>query len=291
MDGRKSITKRALAALPLLYDPCIMRTLILCFCLLILPLALSADEVHLTDGRILSGEIIDNPADGKLVFKSVVGSMSMTLRIERHKIVKIVEGKTDGQIAIEQIQKQRKALEAKAQMDADQLWALALELDELKHSLLYKQYARDVIKYDPDHAAAHRALDHVFFDGTWMTEREMHLARGEVYFEGKWMAKSVRDDILKEREEQRLAAAERRAERIAARKERRDRERAEAFVNIKYRTPTIQYGGVRLYHGTHCNAGLPLSGHRYGSSSSHHHGFNFSASGSQSWGNWSLNYR
>ena len=264
--------------------PFIMRYLLICvLCLSLLP-QLHSDEVHLSDGRILSGKILENPENGKLKFKVIVGSMSMVMNIDRKDIVKLTTGMTAEEKALAAVEKKRKDLGSKA--TAADVWALALELKDLKQSLLVKQYARDTIAIDPNHREANLALGRVEFNGTWMTERQMHLAKGEVYFEGKWLSQANVDKIVAEREENRIALAERRAERAEARRERRDREKAEAYSSMQQQ-PLINYGGVRLYHLCPTNVGLPVGGHSY-RSSSRSSGFSFNASGGSGSSSWSF---
>lgn len=264
----------------------IMRYLITLCLLVVVSASLIADEVHLADGRILSGKIIENPADGQLRFKVIVGSMSMVMNIDRKDIVKIETGKTASQLALENIEAKRKALGK--QPSAETLWQLALELKEAKHTLVFKQYARDVAKLDPQHAAAQTALGMVQHDGQWMTPHQMHIAKGEVYFEGKWLSQANVDQIVAEREALRIEAKQKRQERILARQERRDREKAQAFTNIQLQDRTIRYGGVSLYHNCPQHGfGFPTYGStRYRSSS--RSGFSFRASGGGSSSSWNL---
>ena len=264
---------------------------VLCLlCLVISHAQLSADEVYLKDGRILSGEIVDDPSDGALTFKVITGSMTMVLNIKRSNIVQIKKGKTANEKALDKIQAQRLALADSAE-NAAAIWELALEAKRLKQGLLFKQYARDVVKIATDHADANLAIGNVLHEGTWMTSREMHLAKGEVFFEGNWISSETKEAIITERESLRLAAAERRAERAEERAaQRRERESKQTFTSIRY--PTIDYGGIRLYHCSPLTTGLPSSGYRYGSSSSSSgSNFSFQASGNQSWGNWSFGWK
>ncbi|NRA38200.1 MAG: hypothetical protein HRU15_08680 [Planctomycetes bacterium] len=244
-----------------------------------------ADEITLHDGRVLSGTIISEPEDNEVRIKVIMGSMSMVMKLKRSDIATLSYGQTAEQVQLAAIQKQRKELDSE---DSSGLWKLALELKKLKHSLLFKQYAKNVIAIDPQHEAAHRALGHVDHEGQWMSPRDKNLAMDKTLFEGKWIDQEIMEKLLVDREEHRLAMLEKKAERAEERRKRKSEARSQQFSDIQYRSPFIYtYGGASLYHhypqATQYNQAYSSSYNRCG-------GLSFSASGSQSWGDWSLNF-
>lgn len=247
-----------------------------------------ADEITLIDGRVLSGTILSEPEADTVRIKVIMGSMSIIMSLERNKISKLTYGKSAQEILLASYVEKKMSLKPD---DSDGLWTLALKLKEMKNTLLFKQYARDVIAIDPQHQSAQRALGRVLHDGTWMSRRDRHIAMGKTFFEGNWLKQEAVDTIIVERESKRIAYLEKRAERTERKRARR---RAQQFRDIPYRSP-YGYDGYGAYGNNYNYGGISLR-HNYPSygAASHrhspvHHG-GLSLSGTHSWSNGSFSF-
>jgi hypothetical protein len=74
------------------------------------------------------------------------------------------------------------------------LWARRHGLDAEARSLLER-----ALKLNPDHEMARRELGFKRFEGKWLTDDEVMLAKGFVKFEDKWVTESQKELILAER--------------------------------------------------------------------------------------------
>jgi hypothetical protein len=171
--------------------------------LALLPGALRADDVFLSGGGRLSGVIVERTA-GSITLD--VGPGRVTLPMTR---VNRVVART-GDLAV---YRQRAA-----QLLPDNVagWvALARWAEE--HDLLTQARAgyAYVLTLDPENAAAHRGLAHVWTGERWGTLEESYLARGFVQYEGSWVTPDERRAIVEER--MAMAAAERERVEAAAR--------------------------------------------------------------------------
>jgi hypothetical protein len=116
-----------------------------------------------------------------------------------------------------------------------------------------------VLTLDPENAAAHRGLGHVWAGDRWATLEDSYRARGYVQFEGSWVTPEERRAILEERlataaaERERMEAAARVREtearaRVAEAEARRaeyDAAQADGAIPLGY-----PYGGVYGGYGS-----------------------------------------
>ncbi len=168
--------------------------------LALLPGAVRADDVFLTGGGRLSGVIVERTA-GSITLD--VGPGRVTLPMTR---VSRVVART-GDLTVYRQRAAQLLPENVAGWVALARWAE-------DHDLLTQ--AREAYAYvlalDPDNAAAHRGLGHVWTGERWGTVEESYLARGYVQFEGSWVSLDERRAMVEER--MAMAAAER--ERVEA---------------------------------------------------------------------------
>ena len=125
-------------------------------------------------------------------------SLWMVKRIELKDIKTVKMGLTAQQLAVETINKDRLNLDTWP--TASGLWDLAERSAAIKEHAMARNFAREVLAIDGSHKEANELLGNVFYDGQWMSERRMHLAKGEVYFEGRWMKPAEKDEIVYIRE-------------------------------------------------------------------------------------------
>ena len=211
-----------------------MRTLVTSLCLA----ALTADEIHLADGRILDGEVlVRGPATAAIRVRAA--GIRAEIQVPSADILRVVPGPTMAEQARRGIETRRGALLAAEEQQPQPVaawWALAEAAKAADEPKVMRDIARLVIERDPDHAAARAALGHVRHEERWLSHEEAAVARGEVWFRGRWTVLAVRDAILAE--EARVSAEARLARLRAARA-------AAAEYNTTYDPPVTQ-----MYVGT-----------------------------------------
>ncbi len=172
----------------------------------LLPVAASADEVHLRSGGRLTGVVVLQTADA-VVVEAEPGRITLpaahvvrvvagpsALAAYRDRAARLVPGDVAGWVALG-------------------LWARERDL-----MTPARQAFEHVLRVDPGNATAHQALGHVLVGADWLTRDESYRARGFVPFEGAWMRPDEMQAVLAER----AAAAE--SERARAEAEARVRE-------------------------------------------------------------------
>jgi len=143
--------------------------------LLALPAGAGADVVKTSDGLVLEGTVTRDDAG-----RYVVATDAGTVVLEAAAVAEVHEG--DGPRA--RLAKQRAAL---APDDAAGLYRLALEAEAEDLADVAREALEAVVRVDPDHAAARRALGQEQVDGAWVSVAEARRARGLVLYEGRWM--------------------------------------------------------------------------------------------------------
>ncbi|MGH7143034.1 MAG: HEAT repeat domain-containing protein [Planctomycetota bacterium] len=137
---------------------------------------LHADEIYLTDGTCIGGEVI-----GETDTDYIVRRGDSTFTIPKSEVLKIVKSP----VPTAEYQKRLAALDKN---DAKAAWALALWC---RDNGLYKEYldlAKRVIAIAPDDAAAHAALGQQKVGDQWLTEDEAKEAQGWHKIDGKWVS-------------------------------------------------------------------------------------------------------
>jgi hypothetical protein len=141
--------------------------------LLLLVAAAAADELHLKDGKVLSGQV--TVADGGFTV------------IDRDR-------KHAGPAAdVDRVVKKRcfmdeydARLASVSKTDPDALHAFGVWLNENEWPARARVVFEEVIRLDPEHKQARAALGHKLFEGSWVTPEELNRRQGLVEFEGHW---------------------------------------------------------------------------------------------------------
>jgi len=148
--------------------------------LALLPAAALADDVFLTGGGRLSGVIVERT------------SASVTVDVGPGRVTRIVAGTAD--LALYRDRAARLSPTNGSGWLALARWAEAHDLlTQAREAYAY------VLTLDPQSAAAHRGLGHVWAGDRWATLEESYRARGYVLFEGSWVTPEERRAILEER--------------------------------------------------------------------------------------------
>ncbi|MBI4564370.1 MAG: hypothetical protein HY716_06725 [Planctomycetes bacterium] len=159
-------------------------------------LAARADEVRLKNGGHIVG--IAEVRGDQVTVEMPFG----TATIPKTEVLEITPGRT---ILHEYREKYAKMSESG---DATGFYELALWAEREGVSRHWKPLLQRVLALDPDHAGARGRLGYVLHDGRWITKTEYLIATGHVEFHGRWMKPEVRDAILTQEAETRLAERE-----------------------------------------------------------------------------------
>jgi hypothetical protein len=205
--------------------------------LLLLPVMAAADDIYLKGGGKVSGRILsrtETSVEIDVGAGKVTLPMSAVLRIEERRS------------ALHDYHDRASALRAD---DAKGWLELARWATKQGLGTQARQAYERVLRVDPSHPEANRAVGNVLLDGVWMTEEQSYLARGFVRFEGEWMLPQEREAILRER--QGAAEAERRQ--LDAEVRARDAElramEAEARAREAEAAAAPPTGGIPLWWG------------------------------------------
>jgi DNA-binding transcriptional regulator YdaS (Cro superfamily) len=231
---------------------------------------IAADDLHLTDGRVIEGEII-SAADSETVDIRVrVGGLLAVQHFPKSKVERVVYRVSARQMALNELQQQMAQLKAAPESSASQWWSLATKLSDLGEQALAREIAKQVIVLDRHHADARKLLGQVRFQGVWMRPNEVAVAQGKVLFRGSWVTWPQQEQTLADE-------ARRREEQVAQRKEREEQRRQarisaaiaadaaaasltalrETYVNQYYRSPYYPAGGylnhLHVWNGGVCH--------------------------------------
>ena len=177
----------------------------------LLPAALSADDVFLKGAGQITGRIVARSATSVEVD---VGAGSVTVPLAQ------VERIQEGRCALDEYHERAQALAAS---DRAGWLALGRWASQQGLSKQAEEAYRRVLAIAPDDPDANQALGKVRLGDRWVSEEESYRARGYVELEGEWITPAEHAAILQAREaEQRKQAAE------AEAREAEDRAREEA---------------------------------------------------------------
>lgn len=162
------------------------------FCLSALARAL-ADEVVLTDGRIVEGKVEDLGSEVRIT----KGKNAITFP---KSMVKEIRYKPTKEEEYAERVKRIDAKDPEAQFDLGR-WCADNGLKEQAADRF-----RKTIEIQPDHEGAHLALGHRKLEGRWLSEDEFNAAKGLVKYKGEWVTpqeKELSEEIEKAKEAER----------------------------------------------------------------------------------------
>jgi hypothetical protein len=166
--------------------------------LLLLPSVAGADAVHLKNGGVVRGVIVERTDEAVIM---EVGPGRVTLPLSR---IDHIDDSTSA-VAVYH--------ERLAEMRFDDVDGLA-DLARWAGDHDLATYAREtwqrVLALDPGHPEANAALGRTFYDGQWMSQNDAYRRQGYVPFEGEWVTPAEHEALLRERTERELATSERR---------------------------------------------------------------------------------
>ena len=153
--------------------------------LLCLAAAARADEILLTSGGRIQGDVISND-ERQLVLQTAYGRVTFPAA----DISKVVYSTP--------VEKEiRSALSALATSDVAGRMKLAARASSEGFDELGKSIYAQVIAIEPDEKTARKALGYVFYEGEWVTSRDRDLHPGLVPYKGAWVKPADRDALRK----------------------------------------------------------------------------------------------
>lgn len=227
-----------------------MRTLMVILSLSALVLGASADEVRLTDGRVLEGVVVSEPDADVVDLRTGSGSMVVVQHFARSQVLGITYGTSPRQKALDALRADRARLGDGG--TAREWWALAERARELGDSVVHRELATETVARDRGHGAARKALGQIRQRGVWMRPHEAAISRGEVLHNGRYMTWTEREVAVAQVARDRELAVARRAERAKEARERRIRAAAEAAAYYDPPTATILPGYTAAGHPRDC---------------------------------------
>ncbi len=181
---------------------------------------LSGDEIYLTDGRVIEGEIV-SAADADIIDVRVGSAGLVAIQhFPRAKVLRVEHKVSARQAAVSALNQQIEKLNTSLSTSATDWWNLAHKFHDRGELATAKDLAARVLILDRHHADARKLLGMVQCQGVWMRPNEIATARGESFFRGAWVTWSQQDATLADE-------SRRKEEQTALRKE-RDEQRRQA---------------------------------------------------------------
>ncbi len=159
-----------------------------------------ADEIHLKNGKVISGLVVDEGA------RYTVVDRDRKFAIKKSLVKKVAESNCF-------MSKYQARLDKLPVDDAEAIFEFGRWLDQNDWSSRAKLAYREVLDLDPDHRGARRALSYSMYEGEWVSPDELNRKKGLVEFAGGWYTKHDLAELKKEIESNkklRIAYAERR---------------------------------------------------------------------------------
>ncbi len=200
-----------------------------------------ADQVHLTNGKVMEGKAREL-ADGRVQVELAFG----TVTLPGDRVERIERGETLEELV-------RETLKALPPSDTASRFDLAQWTRDQGAHTLSRQILEEILALDPNHAGARQALGFRLYEGRWVTEEAFRTARGEILYDGQWLPAVTVHRLLAERatrnlEERRSAAQRAELEthyaRLALAQEAAQQEAVQPNAGLPFYP---SYGGISYY--------------------------------------------
>jgi hypothetical protein len=153
--------------------------------LLLAAVSATADELHLKDGRVLTGRVLE---DGDRY--AVVDRDSKHV-VKRSEVAELAKTRS----FMDDFDDRLAKLPAD---DAEAIFEFGRWLEENDWASRSKLAYAEVLDLDPDHRGARRALGYALYEGAWVSPEELNRRKGLVEFEGRWYTKHDLEELKKQ---------------------------------------------------------------------------------------------
>jgi hypothetical protein len=212
-----------------------MRVRLVLLAVVLLPAAVSADEVFLKGGGQLSGRIVSR-SETKVEVDVGAGRIA----VPASSVVRIEEGRS----ALQEYEERAGGLAAG---DADGWVALAGWAEGRGLGTQAREAWHRALAASPDDPRANQALGNVQMGGRWVSEDESYRARGYVQYQGEWITPAEHEAILRERAAEDARDQERRQAESRAREAEARAQEAEAQARKAEAEQASE--GIPLWYG------------------------------------------
>ncbi|MHC4957287.1 MAG: hypothetical protein ACYTGN_02855 [Planctomycetota bacterium] len=172
-----------------------MRNLLAVSLLTLFAVSAAADDVHLKDGRVLSGKVVEEKS------RYLVVDRDQKHVAKRSDVAKVVTAESF-------MDRYEKKLADLLEDDAEAIYEFGRWLSENDWTSRAHRAYEAVLDLDPDHRGARRALGYQLYEGEWVSPRELNIRKGLVEFEGRWYTKHDHAELLSAiKRDKKLAAA------------------------------------------------------------------------------------
>jgi hypothetical protein len=150
--------------------------------LVIFAVSAAADELHLKDGRILSGRVFEENDRYTVVDRDCKHA------VKKSEVQEVVRKRS----FMDDFEERLGKLPAD---DAEAIFEFGRWLDENDWSSRARRAYQEVLDLDPDHRGARRALGYSLYEGEWVSPEEMNRRKGLHEFEGRWYTKHDLEEL------------------------------------------------------------------------------------------------
>jgi hypothetical protein len=172
-----------------------MRNLLAIAFLSLFAVSATADDVHLNDGRVLSGKVVEEKS------RYLIVDRDQKHVAKKSQVTKVVPSESF-------MDKYDKKLADLPEDDAEAIYEFGRWLSDNDWTSRARRAYEAVLDLDPDHRGARRALGYQLYEGEWVSPRELNVRKGLVEFEGRWYTKHDHAELLAAiKRDKKLAAA------------------------------------------------------------------------------------
>lgn len=145
----------------------------------------AADDVHLKDGRVLSGRVAEEGSRYTIVDRD------RKYAVPKAKVEKVVKRRSF-------MDDYEERLDKLPEDDAEAIFEFGKWLEANDWPTRARLAYAEVLNLDPDHRGARKALGYRLFEGEWVSPEEENRRNGLVEFEGRWYTKHDLAEFKKE---------------------------------------------------------------------------------------------
>jgi hypothetical protein len=140
---------------------------------LLVAVSANADELHLKNGKVLSGQVAEEGG------RFTVVDRDWKHAVKKAKVERVVKKPSFMDEYESRLAKLKKT-------DPEAVYEFGVWLRNSNWGSRAKVAFKEVLRVDPDHRGARQALGYRLFEGEWVSPEELNRRRGLVEYEGHW---------------------------------------------------------------------------------------------------------